>query len=92
MAASANSPVRSIVLLASAARLQLFPNPAIGGQTALVGTLPGTLVRVFDGMGRTVTTAPADATGTATLKLSAGLASGVYVVRAGTAALRLTVE
>ncbi|GAB3859993.1 hypothetical protein GCM10028822_37440 [Hymenobacter terrigena] len=86
------SPVRSVTLSASATSLQLFPNPAIGGQTAIIGTVPGTLVRVFDGMGRAVTTATADAAGTAALKLPAGLASGVYVVRAGASALRFTVE
>ena len=86
------SPVRSIVLPASAARLLLFPNPAIGSQVTLAGTVPGTLVRVFDSMGRAMTTATADAAGTAALQLPAGLASGVYVVRAGASALRLTVE
>ena len=88
------SPVRSVALLASAAAasLQLFPNPAMGGRSALVGTVPGTAVRVFDSMGRAVTTATADATGTAALKLPAGLAGGVYVVRAGASALRLAVE
>ena len=50
------------------------------------------MVTVFDALGRLVTSAPADATGTAALALPAGLPTGVYVVRAGTQALRLTVE
>jgi hypothetical protein len=47
-------------------------------------------VQVLDALGRQVATATADATGTAALP--AGLAPGVYVVRAGAQALRLTVE
>lgn len=39
-----------------------------------------------------INTAPADATGTARLRLPAGLAAGVYVVRAGTQSARLAVE
>jgi hypothetical protein len=39
-----------------------------------------------------VLTAPADAAGSAVLALPTGLASGVYVVRTGSQALRLTVE
>ncbi len=50
------------------------------------------MVTVFDALGRAVTAATADAAGTAALTLPAGLASGVSVVRAGTQALRLTVE
>ena len=43
-------------------------------------------------MGREVLAATADASGTAALVLPAGHASGVYVVRVGAKALRLTVE
>lgn len=43
-------------------------------------------------VGRQVLTAPADAAGTAVLALPTGLATGVYVVRTGSQALRLTVE
>ncbi|MBF9143181.1 M36 family metallopeptidase [Hymenobacter properus] len=75
-----------------AATLALFPNPAHGGTATLTGAAPGTVVTVFDAVGRQVTSAPADAKGTATLALPAGLATGVYVVRAGAQALRLTVE
>ena len=67
--------------------------PLLGTGTAtLTGALPGTVVTVFDALGRLVTSAPADATGTAALALPAGLPTGVYVVRAGSKALRLTVE
>ena len=47
---------------------------------------------VFDALGRLVTSASADAAGTAALVLPAGLPTGVYVVRAGAKALRLKVE
>jgi len=47
-------------------------------------------VQVLDALGRRVATTQADATGTA--HLPAGLHPGVYVVRTGSSALRLTVE
>jgi hypothetical protein len=49
-------------------------------------------VQVLDALGRCVATATADAGGTAALALPAGLPGGVYVVRAGAQALRLTLE
>ncbi|MDB5235160.1 MAG: hypothetical protein JWR44_2153 [Hymenobacter sp.] len=85
------SPLRSISSSASATRLALFPNPASGAAT-LTGAMPGTVVRLSDNLGREITTALADAAGVASLTLPAGLASGLYVVRAGAVALRLTVE
>lgn len=66
-------------------------NPATTGAT-LTGAVPGTVVTVFDALGRPVTSATADAAGTAALVLPAGLPTGVYVVRAGNKARRLTVE
>jgi hypothetical protein len=74
------------------ARLTLWPNPANHGVATLTGTQPGTIVRVFDALGRPVVEATADATGNSILAFPLGLASGVYVVRAGTSALRLVVE
>jgi hypothetical protein len=71
--------------------LALFPNPTTGAAT-LLGAQPGTGVTVFDAVGRQVLAATADATGTAALVLPAGLATGVYVVRTGSKALRLTVK
>jgi hypothetical protein len=71
--------------------LALYPNPT-RTQTTLTGTLPGQLVQVFDALGRLVVTAPADATGTANLVLPTALPLGIYVVRAGTQVLRLTLE
>jgi hypothetical protein len=81
------SPVRSVAL---ATGLSLYPNPTAGGAATLAGATPGAPVQVLDAVGRVVATATADATGTAAL--AAGLAPGVYVVRAGSAALRLVVE
>jgi hypothetical protein len=83
------SPVRSVAL---ASGLSLYPNPAPGGAATLSGVAPGAAVQVLDALGRQVLAATADAAGTAALALPAGLAPGVYVVRAGSAALRLTVE
>ncbi|MDQ2771363.1 MAG: IPT/TIG domain-containing protein [Bacteroidota bacterium] len=85
------SPVR-VVRVGGPATLALFPNPTPGSAATLTGALPGTLVTVFDALGRLVTSAPADASGTAALALPAGLPTGVYVVRVGSKALRLTVE
>ena len=78
-------------LKGAAEGLALYPNPATTGST-LTGALPGTVVTVFDALGRLVTAATADAAGTAALALPAGLPTGVYVVRAGSKAVRLTVE
>ncbi|MDB5267267.1 MAG: C-terminal target protein [Hymenobacter sp.] len=86
------SPVRSIVLKGAVAALSLYPNPTATGAATLTGAQPGTLVTVYDALGRPVLSAPADATGTAALLLPGGLPTGVYVVRAGNQALRLTVE
>jgi hypothetical protein len=84
------SPVRAVALAAASTGLSLYPNPAQGGAATLLGAAPGTVVTVFDAVGRAVATAPADASGTAALP--GGLPAGVYVVRAGQQALRLTVE
>ncbi len=86
------SPVRAVAGSGKpTAGLLLFPNPTSGAAT-LTGAEPGTAVMVFDALGRKVTSATADATGTAGLVLPAGLPTGVYVVRTGNKALRLTVE
>jgi hypothetical protein len=84
------SPVRAVALTGAAAGLSLYPNPAPGGAATLTGAQPGTVVAVLDALGRPVATALADASGTAALP--GGLAPGVYVVRAGQQAHRLTVE
>ena len=87
------SPVRAVLLTAKPeAGLALFPNPAHGGAAMLTGALPGTLVTVYDALGRPVTAATANAAGTAALVLPTGLPVGVYVVRAGSKALRLAVQ
>ena len=60
------------------ANLARYPNPAPGAAT-LPGATPGATVQVLATLGRVAATAPADATGAATLALLAGF----YVVRAG---------
>ena len=84
------SPVRAVAV-AQSAGLALFPNPATQMAT-LTGAVPGAPVTVLDAVGRLVLRVPADSTGTAALMLPTGLAAGVYVVRTGQQALRLTVE
>ncbi|MBO2007718.1 hypothetical protein [Hymenobacter negativus] len=66
--------------------------PALGGASTLMGATLGTVVTVSDALGRPVTSTTADAAGTAALVLPAGLPAGVYLVRVGSKALRLTVE
>jgi len=83
--------VRSVRLSEAAAGLALYPSPTTA-RTTLIGTQPGALVQVFDALGRVVVSATADANGTAALALPEGLTIGVYVVRTGNKALRLTVE
>jgi hypothetical protein len=85
------SPVRTVALTGAAAGLALFPNPAHGAAT-LTGAQPGEVVTVLDALGRLVLSTPADTVGTALLALPTGITTGVYVVRAGSQALRLTVE
>jgi len=84
------SAVRTVAVSAQPG-LALFPNPTTQAAT-LTGAQPGTVVTVFDAVGRQVLRATADAAGTAALALPAGRATGVYVVRVGATALRLTVE
>ena len=87
------SPVRTITLMGATAGMTLFPNPIHGGRAAtLMGAAAGTPVRVYDAVGREVLSATVDATGQAALRLPPGLAQGVYVVRVGAKALRLTID
>ncbi|MGI4869755.1 MAG: T9SS type A sorting domain-containing protein [Janthinobacterium lividum] len=78
-----------LAALAQASELVLLPNPTYGAAT-LLGAGAGTLVQVFDVLGRVAATATADAEGTTLLP--AGLVPGVYLVRAGAAATRLVVQ
>ena len=74
--------------------LTVWPNPAASAvqSVQVAGGLAGAAVALFDVAGRRVATAPADATGTATLPTH-GLAAGVYVVRAPDGrTVRLVVE
>lgn len=72
------------------AGLSLFPNPTTQMAT-LTGAVPGTPVMVLDAVGRLVLRVVATSAGTATLELPAELAAGVYMVRTGQQALRLTI-
>jgi hypothetical protein len=85
------SAVRAVTWPGALSGLRLFPVPAHYGAT-LLGAAPGVLVQVFDTQGRLATTATADAAGTAILALPAGLASGLYLVRAAGQTARLAVE
>ena len=71
--------------------LAVFPNPSRGAAT-LVGAVPGTAVRVFDATGHAVFSTNTDAQGRASVLPAAGLAAGIYVVRAGSQSTRLVVE
>ncbi|MBD2724666.1 right-handed parallel beta-helix repeat-containing protein [Hymenobacter armeniacus] len=84
------SPLRAVAA-GGTAGLALFPNPTTGA-ASLVGVQPGAVVTVFDAVGRPVLTTTATAGGTAALVLPRGLAAGVYMVRAGAAAIRLNLE
>ena len=91
---SAYSPVRAVRLAPASladANFTLAPNPAHAA-VAVAGLAPGTPVAVFDGLGRQVSSSAADAVGTARLALPAGLATGMYVVRAAGHSRRLSVE
>lgn len=54
--------------------------------------MPGTRITVYDTLGRQIAEVLVDIKGTAALALPAGQPAGVYVVRAGNKALRLSME
>jgi hypothetical protein len=85
------SAVRAVAWPDALSGLHLYPVPAHHMAT-LLGAAPGALVQVLDARGRLATTATADAAGTAILALPAGLASGLYLVRAAGQTARLVVE
>ena len=87
-----HSPVRAVARTGAAAGLALYPNPTHDDAATLTGVEPGAAVTVFDALGRLVASVTANAAGTAVLRLPAELPAGVYVVRAGPHAVRLTVE
>lgn len=88
----AYSPVRTVALSYTDVKLALFPNPSDTGTATLTGAVPGTLVEVFDALGRRVVSTGADASGAAVLTLPKGVASGLYIVHNGPQTLRLMVE
>ena len=81
-------PTNSLMLRCRA----LLDSPKTKARATLMGALPGTAVTVYDALSHPVTTANADAAGSASLNLPVELPVGVYVVRAGSKTLRLTVE
>ena len=89
---AAYSAVRTVALAGASAGLSLYPNPVVGSAATLTGAAPGTVVKVLDALGRSVTSAIADAAGSVALALPTGLAAGVYVVHAGQRAVRLVVD
>ncbi len=83
---------RGVQKKSASSSLSLFPNPTHNAAT-LTGATPGAVVQVYNVVGHLVLTTKADAQGTATLNLPAGLAPGIYQVRTGTTpALRLEVR
>ena len=88
LAAGAAEPFAGLGLTLTPAPGSLAP----GGAATLTNAQPGAVVTVYDALGRPVTTATADAVGTAALMLPGRLTTGVYVVRVGRNALRLTVK
>ncbi|MDO7875279.1 T9SS type A sorting domain-containing protein [Hymenobacter sp. ASUV-10] len=69
----------------------VFPNPARGTIT-VTGSAALAPLTVLDALGRPVLTTTADAGGTTTLRLPAGLAPGLYLMRSGGRSQRLLVE
>jgi hypothetical protein len=90
---SAYSFIHSVALSPAATGLALFPKLTTQA-TTMTGAPAGTPIQVLAALGRTVSTAITDAgaSGVAELRLLGGLASGVYVVCAGSQALRLMVN
>ncbi len=84
-------PLGTAAAAPAVAALRLYPNPARSA-VAVAGAVARAAVVVLDGLGRVVTTATADAAGTASLVLPTGLAAGVYVVKCAGQTLRLVVE
>lgn len=74
----------------SASALSLYPNPATG--SVRVSAAAGSVVRVFDAVGRQVRTLRIDAVGTETTLSLTGLQAGLYTVRAGAASQKLVVQ
>ena len=84
------SPIVTVAAVAAAA-LSCYPQPA-RSSVAVVGARPGAAVTLFDALGRALTSATAGTDGATNLRLPAGLAAGVYIVRSGSVATRLAVE
>ena len=86
------SPVRAVSqLLAAENQLLVYPNPAHGVvRTQVLGPLPTEPVQVLDARGRIVQTHPT--LGADGILPLSGLPAGMYVLRCGSLAQRLTLE
>jgi bacillolysin len=89
--ASSYSSIVPVVAATPSPKLICYPQPAHTA-ASVTGAAPEAIVTLTDALGRTVATAQAGTNGQAELRLPAGLAAGVYVVRSGTQATRLAVE
>jgi plastocyanin len=86
-----SGPLAALTATQPGASLRAYPTPTTG-PAAVAGAEPYALIAVFDALGRTLLSTRANAAGTASLNLPVGLAPGLYLVRAGTQVVRLTVE
>jgi hypothetical protein len=92
---SSYSPIRTVVPAAATAipQLAVYPNPAHEAvRVMLLGPVAEAPLQVFDAVGRQVRTQAAPVAGTETVVPLAGLPSGVYVLRCGALAQRITLE
>lgn len=91
---STYSPIRTVEPGADAApQLLAYPNPAHDAvRVRLLGPAATAPLLVFDALGRQVRTQPAPLAGTETMVPLTGLPTGVYVLRCGPLAQRLTLE
>ena len=88
------SPVRLVRLAAGTTpQLLAYPNPAHDAvRVLLLGPAATAPLEVYDALGRLVLSQPALVVGTETLLPLTGLPTGVYVLRCGQLAQRLTLE
>lgn len=81
-----------LVTAPAATGLQAWPNPTKSGSVQVAGAAPGQTLSLVDVLGRTVARATMPIQGALTWVLPHGLPKGVYVLRAGKRATRLSVE
>ncbi|MDQ2769052.1 MAG: FG-GAP-like repeat-containing protein [Bacteroidota bacterium] len=88
------SPVRTVQrAINTTPQLLAYPNPARDAvRVQLLNLVPTAPLELFDALGRRVLSVPAPAAGTEAVLPLAGLSTGVYVLRCGPLAQRLTLE